>query len=440
MKIEHLIWLVFIVGFIIYAIFMYIADRRKREKREKSAVRLKEFGPQIPFHSLPNEDLISKFKDSTGVMRFGGLSGCFFDTGCFFDKRGAMNLTDGNIGSIDFVTFEYEYSVGGGLTGTGWDRRDFRGTAILLQSDQLALPSFELGRKFIDTPKKFQPLTPLKAKEKAGSKQCPTCGSWDVRGGPTDEYGGTGDWCDHCKKSLYKMNEEKALKLLSKAYADLRGWSALASNTQLLLYRQEVMVAADEKYQEFMEEALKVFQMFQLGLSDLSYQRIVEDPETEKTIPEIEGKTKLAIMQGDYSGAYLIGIVIFVSLVIVAGALFIKDDSKAYYNRGNAYYKKGQYDQAISDYNKAIEINASNDWYYNSRGNAYADKGQYDQAISDYTKAIELNPEYANSYHNRGNAYIKLDRSDRACDDYQKACDLGDCDGLRWAENNGYCR
>ena len=41
--------------------------------------------------------------------------------------------------------------------------------------------------------------------EKAGSKQCPTCGRWDVYGGATIEGGGTGDWCPHCKKSLQKM-------------------------------------------------------------------------------------------------------------------------------------------------------------------------------------------------------------------------------------------
>ena len=43
--------------------------------------------------------------------------------------------------------------------------------------------------------------------------------------------------------------------------------------------------------------------------------------------------------------------------------------------------------------------------YYN-RGIAYGDKGEYDKAIEDYSKAIELNPEYAEAYNNRGNAYV----------------------------------
>ena len=45
--------------------------------------------------------------------------------------------------------------------------------------------------------------------------------------------------------------------------------------------------------------------------------------------------------------------------------------------------------------------------YYN-QGRAYGQKGQYDQAISDYGKAIEINPRDATAYYNRGCAYGQL--------------------------------
>jgi tetratricopeptide (TPR) repeat protein len=64
----------------------------------------------------------------------------------------------------------------------------------------------------------------------------------------------------------------------------------------------------------------------------------------------------------------------------------------AYNNRGVAHLDKRQYDQAISDYSKAIELNPKDADAYKNRGAAYLDKGQYNQAISDYNKAIELNP------------------------------------------------
>jgi len=98
--------------------------------------------------------------------------------------------------------------------------------------------------------------------------------------------------------------------------------------------------------------------------------------------------------------------------------------ANAYNNRGSAYNKEGNRDQAISDYNKAIELNPNYaDAYYN-RGNIYATKGNRDQAISDYSKAIELNPNYAEAYHNRGLAYGEEGNHDQAISDFSKAIEL----------------
>ena len=46
------------------------------------------------------------------------------------------------------------------------------------------------------------------------------------------------------------------------------------------------------------------------------------------------------------------------------------------------------YDKAIADYTKAIEINPSDDYAYSFRGYAWMEKGDYDKAIADFTKAI----------------------------------------------------
>jgi tetratricopeptide (TPR) repeat protein len=45
--------------------------------------------------------------------------------------------------------------------------------------------------------------------------------------------------------------------------------------------------------------------------------------------------------------------------------------------------------------------------FYVSRANDYGKKGQYDEAISDYTKALEIDPKDAWAYYNRGNVYQK---------------------------------
>ena len=95
--------------------------------------------------------------------------------------------------------------------------------------------------------------------------------------------------------------------------------------------------------------------------------------------------------------------------------------AEAYNNRGGVYAKKGNLDQAISDYNRAIEINPDYAEVYSNRGSAYAKKGSLNQAMPDYNKAIEINPDYAEVYYNRGNAYLKEGSFDQAISDYSRA-------------------
>jgi tetratricopeptide (TPR) repeat protein len=98
--------------------------------------------------------------------------------------------------------------------------------------------------------------------------------------------------------------------------------------------------------------------------------------------------------------------------------------SEAYTNRGNAYVRLGQLNQAISDCNKAIELNPKLAQAYSNRGAIYVTLGQHTQAISDCTKAIELNPKLSEAYNNRGFAYYNLGRLPQAISDYTKVIEL----------------
>ena len=64
----------------------------------------------------------------------------------------------------------------------------------------------------------------------------------------------------------------------------------------------------------------------------------------------------------------------------------------------------GKYEEAIKDYDKAIELDPDYSDAYNNRGLAkyYLDK--YGEAIKDFNKVIELTPNYTNAYYDRGNA------------------------------------
>ena len=100
------------------------------------------------------------------------------------------------------------------------------------------------------------------------------------------------------------------------------------------------------------------------------------------------------------------------------------DHSKAYYNRGISYFYLGQDQTAINDYTKAIQLNPDDADAYNNRGVSYENLGQYQTAINDYTKAIQLDPYDASAYYNRGISYSALGQDQTAINDYTKAIQL----------------
>ena len=99
-------------------------------------------------------------------------------------------------------------------------------------------------------------------------------------------------------------------------------------------------------------------------------------------------------------------------------------DFAFYQNRANANFVMGEYDTAIADYNKAIELNSKEPSVYFSRGLAHFNKLSYTPAIADFDKVIELDPKEAMAYFKRGNALEKISSFEKALSDYLKAVEL----------------
>lgn len=74
--------------------------------------------------------------------------------------------------------------------------------------------------------------------------------------------------------------------------------------------------------------------------------------------------------------------------------------SQIYNNKWNILYKNKQYFEAISMYDKAINLNDFADVYYN-KWIVLQYLKQYDDAIKMHDKAIELNPNYSKPYYNK---------------------------------------
>ena len=92
--------------------------------------------------------------------------------------------------------------------------------------------------------------------------------------------------------------------------------------------------------------------------------------------------------------------------------------------RAAAYYSKGDFDLAVQDYNKAVELNPNDPNTIYGRGVAYFNRGDYDRAIENYNKAIALSPQDAKIFYNRGLAFYSKGVFDRAIEDYNRALEI----------------
>jgi TonB family protein len=109
-------------------------------------------------------------------------------------------------------------------------------------------------------------------------------------------------------------------------------------------------------------------------------------------------------------------------------------DFAFYRKRADESILKGEYDSAVNDYNKAIELNPKDAVAYLNRGRAYHSKTNYDLAIADFAKAIEINPKDLSAYLNRGDAFEKKGNPQQALGDYKKVVEIDA--GNEAAKNN----
>ena len=103
-----------------------------------------------------------------------------------------------------------------------------------------------------------------------------------------------------------------------------------------------------------------------------------------------------------------------------------------YSMRGNAKRNLGDFEGAISDQNKALDFDPLYaDGYFN-RGIAKFKKGDFDSAIQDYSQVLKINPKDSDEFFNRANVRKKMGDMKSACEDWRKAADLGDNDAKKF--------
>jgi tetratricopeptide (TPR) repeat protein len=102
----------------------------------------------------------------------------------------------------------------------------------------------------------------------------------------------------------------------------------------------------------------------------------------------------------------------------------LKDKPDNWMRRGVCYHSLGNYEQAVRDYDTALELDPDDAEVLAYRGAAYRNLEEYSDAMDDLTAAIDLDETYAYAWRERGLVYYDIDEYEEAIIDYNEALHL----------------
>jgi tetratricopeptide (TPR) repeat protein len=96
----------------------------------------------------------------------------------------------------------------------------------------------------------------------------------------------------------------------------------------------------------------------------------------------------------------------------------------AHNNLGNMLFQAGRVDEAISHFEKAVEINPNSVEAHNNLGNRFRQMGRTSESLAHLQKAVELDPKYAEAHNNLGNTLLAAGRTTEAIDHFNRALEI----------------
>ncbi|HEY2573219.1 MAG TPA: tetratricopeptide repeat protein, partial [Verrucomicrobiaceae bacterium] len=93
----------------------------------------------------------------------------------------------------------------------------------------------------------------------------------------------------------------------------------------------------------------------------------------------------------------------------------------AYNGLGVVLEAKAEYAQAMSRFREALQYDPRNARAHNNLGNALLQKGQVEEAALEIKKALEIQPDYADAHYSLGNIFLRSGRKDECLAEFKEA-------------------
>lgn len=106
----------------------------------------------------------------------------------------------------------------------------------------------------------------------------------------------------------------------------------------------------------------------------------------------------------------------YISVFVMSSEI---EDSIKYKNEGNTFLSEHKYDEAISSYTKAIELDSKNPIFYSNRAQVHIKLENYGFALEDCNKALEVDPNFIKAHYRRGVSLMAILRHKEALAEFK---------------------
>jgi tetratricopeptide (TPR) repeat protein len=114
-------------------------------------------------------------------------------------------------------------------------------------------------------------------------------------------------------------------------------------------------------------------------------------------------------------------------------ALQLKPDfSQAWFNRGSILNQFGKYKESLISYERALKIDPNDYDAWQSRGNVLGNLGRYEEAIASYDRSLQIDPNQYISWYDRGIALSILGRYKEAILSFDKTLTINSNQYKSW--------
>ena len=139
----------------------------------------------------------------------------------------------------------------------------------------------------------------------------------------------------------------------------------------------------------------------------------------------------LAVQPDHFDALHLLGVIGYqagnfpFAVELIAKAIAIHGTNSIFHsNLGLALKALKRFDEALTSFDRAIDIDPGRAQAFNDRGSVLLELKRAREALASYERAIGLKPDFAEAIYNRGVAYQELERQEEALASYDLAIGL----------------